>query len=102
MTVVHIAAQIKQLLESVQQSACDPVLAQVLVDWPRDIQFRTQAAADLPVLRWLPEIADDTATFGTDVVAALCGAASSLAWRQSYTAKDFDDALLHLRGNQDM
>jgi hypothetical protein len=90
MRVMHIAARIRKLLESVHQPALDPFLA----DWPGACQNRDIAASYLPVLRWLPTIAGDTAAFGDDLVAAVCRAAPSLAWRQTYTAKDLDGDFL--------
>jgi len=48
----------------------------------------------LPVLRWLPGPAGDPGAFGADLVAAVCHAAPSLAWRQTYTANDLDAAFL--------
>jgi hypothetical protein len=89
-TAVNIAAQIKQLLESLLQ----PVLAPFLADWPPRAECRAVHSAALPVLRWLPEIAGDSAAFGSEVVAAVCRAAPSLAWRQTYTANDLDTACL--------
>jgi hypothetical protein len=50
------------------------------------------------VLRWLPDIAHDSAAFGRDLVAAVCRAAASLAWRQTYTARDLDGAFLENYG----
>jgi histidine ammonia-lyase len=89
-TAVNIAARVKRLLESLQV----PALAPFLADWPRAAVPRVVAISDLPVLRWLPDIAGDTAAFGVDLVAALCRAAPSLAWRQTYTAKDLDAVFL--------
>jgi Dimethlysulfonioproprionate lyase len=89
-TAVNIAARVKQLLESLPV----PALAPFLADWPRAAVPRVVATSDLPVLRWLPDIAGDTAAFGIDLVAALCHAAPSLAWRQTYTAKDLDAVFL--------
>jgi hypothetical protein len=85
-----IAARIRKLLESLQE----PALAPFLADWPRTSQQRTIAASHLPVLRWLPEIARDAAPFGIELVAAMYRAAPSLAWRQTYTAQDLDRAFL--------
>ena len=89
-TAVNIAARVKHLLESLPV----PALAPFLADWPRAAVPRVVATSDLPVLRWLSDIAGDTAAFGIDLVAALCRAAPSLAWRQTYTAKDLDAVLL--------
>ena len=89
-TAVNIAAQIRQLLESLQQ----PALAPFLADWPPSSGPRAVHAAALRVLRWLPDIAGDTGAFATDLVAAVCRAAPSLAWCQTYTARDLDAAFL--------
>jgi Dimethlysulfonioproprionate lyase len=89
-TAVTIAAQIKQLLESLQR----PLLAPFLADWPQHAQCRAIQPAHLPVLRWLPQITGDGAAFGNEMVAAVCRAAPSLAWRQTYTSADLDTAFL--------
>jgi hypothetical protein len=89
-TAANIAERCKQLLESLHQ----PALAPFLADWPSAPRQRTVPAAALPVLRWLPNIARDTAAFGMDLVAAVCAAAAPLAWRQTYTARDLDAAFL--------
>jgi hypothetical protein len=87
---VNIAAQTRKLLESLQE----PALAPFLADWPRTSRQRSITASHLPVLRWLPEIARDAAPFGFELVAAVHRASPSLAWRQTYTAKDFARAFL--------
>jgi hypothetical protein len=87
---VNIAARILKLLESLQE----PALAPFLADWPPTPRQRAITASHLPVLRWLPEIARDAAPFGVELVAAMYRVAPSLAWRQTYTAKDLDRAFL--------
>jgi hypothetical protein len=89
-TAAAIAERIKQLLESVNQ----PVLAPFLADWPHSAVHRKVPGCSLPVLRWLPEIAGDRHAFGLDLVAAVCNAGPSLAWRQTYTANDLDEVFL--------
>jgi hypothetical protein len=89
-TAEVIAARIKQLLESLQR----PLLAPFLAEWPRAFQHRVVAHTDLPVLRWLPDIAGDDAAFAVDLVASVCSAAHALAWRQTYTAKDIGRVFL--------
>jgi hypothetical protein len=89
-TAVNIAARSKHLLESLRQ----PLLARFLAEWPQRLEQRPVGGADLPVLRWLPEIAGDGAAFGIELVAAVCQAARALAWRQTYTAKDIDSVFL--------
>jgi hypothetical protein len=90
MSAVNIAARIKELLHSLRE----PSLAAFLAEWPRTAEPRAVAACPLPVLRWLPQIAGGTEAFAIDLVAAVCHAAPSLAWRQTYTAKDLDSAFL--------
>ena len=85
-----IAERIKVLLESLRQ----PVLAPFLADWPRAYRRRSIAAAGLSVLRWLPKLEHDIAAFCGDLVTAVCRAAPSLAWRQTYSAKDLDASFL--------
>lgn len=89
-TAIHVAAQIKQLLLSLRQ----PRLAPFLSDWPLAMAARTVTPCTLPVLRWLPGPAAESGAFGADLVAAVCHAAPSLAWRQTYTADDLDGAFL--------
>jgi len=89
-TAENIAARIKQMLQSLRR----PPLAHYLADWPRTYVHRPVRTAELPVLRWLPEMAGDTAAFAGDVVAALCHAAPSLAWRQTYSSEDLDAGFL--------
>jgi hypothetical protein len=90
MTAVNIAARIKELLQSLRE----PALGDFLAEWPRAAAARVVAPSSLPVLRWLPDIAGDPDAFAVDLVAAVCRAAPSLAWRQTYTAKDLDGAFL--------
>lgn len=87
---VDLAARIKRLLESLQLPALVPFLA----DWPRVQQRRAITPSRLPVLRCLPDFARDAAAFDGDLVAALCQAAPSLAWRQTYAADDLNAAFL--------
>ena len=88
--LTDIAARIKRLLESLQE----PLFAPFLSDWPRTYAHRAVERCDLPVLRWLAQIAGDRAAFGIDLVAALARAAPSMAWRQTYGDKDIDRAFL--------
>jgi mannose-6-phosphate isomerase-like protein (cupin superfamily) len=89
-TAVDIAVRIKRLLESLHESALAPFLA----EWPESTETRMQAAADLPVLRWLDSVCRDGAVFGVDLVAAVCRASPRLTWRQTYTEKDIGRAFL--------
>jgi Dimethlysulfonioproprionate lyase len=89
-TAAVIAERIRQLLESVNQ----PALAPFLADWPHDAVHREVQGSRLPVLRWLPEFAGDAQAFGIDLVAAVCDAAPSLAWRQTYTVNEVGEAFL--------
>ncbi|HEY5264934.1 MAG TPA: dimethylsulfonioproprionate lyase family protein [Steroidobacteraceae bacterium] len=87
---VDLAALIRRLLESVQA----PLLAPFLAEWPSAPDRRVPLASELPVLRWLPQIAGGACAFGPDVVAAVCQTAASLAWRQTYTAAQMDAGFL--------
>ncbi len=87
---LDIAARAGDLLQSLGH----PALAPFLADWPQAYRRREVPAPQLPALRWLPTFGGDEAAFGIDLVAAVCRAAPSLAWRQTYTAKDFDSAFL--------
>jgi quercetin dioxygenase-like cupin family protein len=86
-----------------------PTLARFLADWPTDAQLREDgarplaatippSAAALPVLRWLPRIAADGASFDRGFVSALCRTARSLAWRQSYARGEVDAVFLENYG----
>ena len=90
MTDGIFAEQIKRLLQSLQL----PALAPFLTDWPGTYESRAVAAAGLPVLRWLPQIGGDSAAFAPDVVTAIRRAAPSMAWRQTYSAKETDAVFL--------
>jgi hypothetical protein len=87
---VDLPARIKRLLASLRPPALDPFMA----EWPTTNQHRAMDSTDLPVLRWLPGFARDSAAFGGDVIAALCQAAPSLAWRRTYTSKESSSAFL--------
>jgi Dimethlysulfonioproprionate lyase len=85
-----LAARIRQQLQAEQQ----PALGAFLADWPHSVERRVVAPAPLRVLRWLAHVAVDEDAHAPTLVAALCNAADSLQWRQSYGAKDLDDAFL--------
>ncbi len=94
-----IAARIKELLESLRHPALGPFLA----DWPAICSRREIVAGRLPVLRWLPQLANGAASFGAasvgaELVAAVCRAAPLLEWRQTYSAADLDAAFLQNYG----
>jgi Dimethlysulfonioproprionate lyase len=91
-TDATIAEPVKRVLESLQH----PELATFLADWPRTYRARAEPvpASSLPVLRWLPHIAAGRIAFAVELVAAVCRAAPSMAWRQTYSTKDVDAAFL--------
>jgi quercetin dioxygenase-like cupin family protein len=93
-TALNIAERIKTLLESLRQPAVAQGVAPFLADWPQTYLPRAVMPSHLPVLRWLPQIGGDPAAFGIDLVAAVCRAAPSMVWRQTYSAKDLDAAFL--------
>jgi hypothetical protein len=55
---------------------------------------RALSPVTLPVLRWLTGLTDVPGNFASDLVAAVCQAAASLTWRQTYTADELDAAFL--------
>src|SRR5579859_43720 len=93
-----LPALARALLDSMR----DPILARFLADWPASapVQPPARGAAGplLTVLRFLPRIAADQARFGAPFVSALCRAAASLAWRQSYTEREVGAAFLENYG----
>src|SRR5208337_2829178 len=77
------------LIESELKSLPHPALGSFLADWPESaaqaIPARLpRASAPLPVLRWLPHIAAGAREGGSVLAVAVCRAAPSLAWHQSY------------------
>ena len=94
-----IAAQIAIRLASLAQ----PALREALAQWPRAPRERTvAAAADLAVLRWLPQIAGDENAWGAEIVNALCRAAPGLAWRQTYAEPQVDRAFIDNYGYSEL
>jgi len=87
---VNIAAQTRKLLESLQE----PALAPFLADWPRTSRQTSHHRLAFAGVAVAAGIARDAAPFGIELVAAVHRAAPSLAWRQTYTAKDLDRAFL--------
>ena len=93
-TAMNIAERIKTLLQSLRQPAIAQDVAPFLEDWPQVYLPRAVTPSQLPVLRWLPDIGRDPAAVGIDLVTAVCRAAPSMAWRQTYSTKDVDAAFL--------
>ena len=91
---VNIAERIKLLLRSLRQPAIAQDVAPFLEDWPRAYLPRAVTPSHLPVLRWLPDIGRDSGAFGAGLVRAICDAAPSMQWRQTYSKKDVDAAFL--------
>jgi hypothetical protein len=89
-----LVAAVRHLLGSL----ATPALAPFLAEWPGATGRRTVAPCSLPVLRWLPEVAGDAPHFSAGLVAALCRAAPSLAWRQTYTANELGAEFLENYG----
>lgn len=97
------------LARGVLECLSAPALARFLADWPPDSELlqdlagplapaASSSAPALPVLRWLPHIAANRASFGGRFVSALCRTAPSLAWRQSYARDEVDAAFLQNYG----
>ncbi|MGD0502980.1 MAG: dimethylsulfonioproprionate lyase family protein [Steroidobacteraceae bacterium] len=81
-----------------QMSPALPALARFLADWPAaPLQpGGSQPPARQPpaVLRWLPDITVDPDRFGAGFVQAVCAAAGSLGWRQTYTVAEVGEEFL--------
>ena len=84
-----------------------PSLGPFLADWPDSADGRASAPLpgpgngappQLPVLRWIADIAPDDQGIGATVLADLGRHARSLAWRQTYTADEVSDEFLRNYG----
>lgn len=80
----HLAQSTRAFLESLGSSDIQPFLSQ----WPICSERRSVPPVALPVLRWLSEL-EGCAVAGTRaLVGEIRRAAGSLAWRQSYDARE--------------
>lgn len=85
-----------------------PALEPFLTAWPSrneqdgsETEWTAPAVGgrgSLPVLRWLPQIAAAPNAFDADLVHALCAAAPTLEWRQTYTLEETGAAFLENYG----
>ena len=83
-----------------------PALAPFRSSWPPSRTDRAAlspspapiTAAALPVLDWLPSIAAGRHEVAAPLIAALCRAAPSLRWRQSYSTAQIDAGFLRNYG----
>jgi hypothetical protein len=82
------------LLGSLRAAALGPFLA----DWPLASERRPVVPSALPVLRWLPEAQAAAPALSLELVNDLCGAAPSMAWRQTYTTAEVGAAFLQNYG----
>jgi quercetin dioxygenase-like cupin family protein len=62
-----------------------PELTRFLKEWPSAPERRSVPPSGVPVLRWLPHIRRSAPAFSTPLVNTLAAAATSLAWRRSYS-----------------
>jgi hypothetical protein len=76
-----LLAQARVLLTDLHAHELTPFLKQ----WPSPSELRSVTPSSVPVLRWLPHIQQFASTFSAPLVHALAAAASSLAWRRSYS-----------------
>jgi hypothetical protein len=93
----NLLALTRRLLSSLTA----PALAPFLAEWPTLEGLRGPAPhcavephRALPVLDWLPKVAVDEFSCDAGLVAALCRAAPSLQWRQTYTAIELGEKFL--------
>jgi hypothetical protein len=79
-----LAADMLRLLRTLRS----PVLGPFLDEWPTAPRERLMLGRELPVLRFLAGFCSDSGAFGASVVGALCRAAPTLEWRQTYSSAD--------------
>jgi len=90
-----LADETHRLLLSLDSSS----LASVLELWPRQGVSREPAVPrSLPVLSCLPQVARQAPPFSQSLCGALCAAAATLAWRQTYTLSEATPAFLERYG----
>jgi len=65
-----------------------PLVATFLEDWPPAPRERPVQPAALPVLRFLPTIAAAAPQVAPSLVGAVLSSAATLAWHQTYTARE--------------
>src|ERR1700730_9446332 len=63
-----------------------PELSPFLKEWPSAPERRSVPPSSVPVLRWMPHVRQSAPAFSTALVNALALAATSLAWRRSYSS----------------
>ena len=77
--------EMAQRARSVVESVSAPQISPFLADWPTLWTKRAVVPATLPVLRWLPEAADQAPPGRLAALADMLNAAhTALAWRQTY------------------
>jgi hypothetical protein len=96
--IVNLLALARRSLDALRTPALEPFLE----CWPAAPEQRPSAARDgldaLPVLRWLPRIAAGAGRFDPGLIAAVCGAAPFLEWRQTYGRDEVGEAFLQNYG----
>jgi hypothetical protein len=84
----------RALLDGMRAAALGPFLA----DWPVATERRVVTPSAVPVLRLLPEVQAAAPAFSRELVNDIGRAASSMAWRQTYTVADVGAAFLENYG----
>jgi hypothetical protein len=107
---VNPHAVLQSLVSDTRAVLCSlrvPLLGPFLAGWPDSADCRAAAPLagpcdgvlpQLPVLRWIADIASDDQGFGATLLADLGRHARSLAWRQTYTAEEVSDEFLRNYG----
>ena len=74
-------------------------LKRYLADWPAPASARRSVApSSVPVVRYLPELAERAQPFCAPFARAVWAAAGTLAWRQSYTSAQVGETFLQYYG----
>jgi hypothetical protein len=94
-----VLAGLAQLMRDMLLSLGAPAVTPFLAEWPMSVGCRaTMAARDLPVLRWMTDVAADGTSVGGSVIAALYRHMRALDWRQTYAAGQIGDEFLRNYG----
>jgi hypothetical protein len=87
-------ADLTELAHAVWAALRSPLVDSFLCDWPSIPRLAPVEPAALPVLRRLATIAAAVPRVAPELVAALLRSASTLAWRQTYTARELSQDFL--------
>jgi hypothetical protein len=81
-------ADLADVARAALEALASPLVSSFLADWPAVPQSRRVDPTTLPVLRCLSTLTAATAAVAPELVDTLQRSASTLAWRQTYTAHE--------------